>query len=169
MRPDVEESDLDLGATLEFMRLLWALDHALQRTSKFMDRNLGVTGPQRLVIRILGSSPGISAGRIAQVLKIHPSTLTGILRRLEARRLVRRTAHESDARRAVLRLDPLGERLNSAKVGTVEHGVGRALEKLPRPDVETARRVLASVIAELEADLPKDEPVRSKSPPVSKK
>jgi hypothetical protein len=36
-----------LGETLEFMRLLWAIDHGLQRRSKQLASTLGVTGPQR--------------------------------------------------------------------------------------------------------------------------
>ena len=43
-----------LGPTLDFLRLLWELDHALQRRSKRMARALGLTGPQRLVLRIVG-------------------------------------------------------------------------------------------------------------------
>ena len=41
-----------LGAVLDFMRMLWALDHALQSASKRMEANFGLTGPQRLVVRI---------------------------------------------------------------------------------------------------------------------
>ena len=40
-----------LGAVLDFMRLLWAVDHALQSTSKRMESTFGLTGPQRLVVR----------------------------------------------------------------------------------------------------------------------
>ena len=36
------------------MRVVWALDHALQKTSKRMETTtLGITAPQRFVIRIL--------------------------------------------------------------------------------------------------------------------
>ncbi len=35
-----------LGETLEFMRLLWAIDHRLQRQSKRTAAVLEVTGPQ---------------------------------------------------------------------------------------------------------------------------
>src|SRR5438132_8459125 len=37
----------------------------------------------RLVMRIVGRFPGIAAGRVAQILHVHPSTLTGILKRSE--------------------------------------------------------------------------------------
>jgi DNA-binding MarR family transcriptional regulator len=76
-----------LGAVLDFMRLLWAVDHALQSASKRMEANFGMTGPQRLVVRIVGRFPGTPAGRVSQILHVHPSTLTGILKRLEAEEL----------------------------------------------------------------------------------
>ena len=79
-----------LGEVLDFMRLIWALDHALQKTSKRMRSAIGVTGPQRLVVRIVARFPGIPAGQIAQLLHVHPSTLSGILKRLERQGLVRR-------------------------------------------------------------------------------
>jgi hypothetical protein len=72
----------ELPDVLQFMQLLWAIVHALQKTSKRMSAELGVTGPQRLVLRVVGLSPGISAGRLAAVLRLHPSALTGILQRL---------------------------------------------------------------------------------------
>src|SRR5439155_8811053 len=64
-----------LGAVLDFMRLLWAVDHSLQSASKRMEAAYGITGPQRLVVRIVGRFPGIAAGRVAEILHVHPSTL----------------------------------------------------------------------------------------------
>lgn len=143
-----------LGETLEFMRLLWSVDHALQRTSKRMDRKLGVTGPQRLVIRVVGSRPGVSAGEVARTLHLHPSTLTGILKRLERRKIVRRVADPEDGRRAFLHLNGLGQILNAARRGTVEEAVERALSKQPPSELAAARRVLEALAAELERGLP---------------
>src|SRR2546421_7190843 len=57
-----------------------------------------LTGPQRLVMRIVGRFPGIAAGRVAQILHVHPSTLTGILKRLEARGLLQRRARSEERR-----------------------------------------------------------------------
>src|SRR5438046_6523104 len=88
-----------LGAVLDFMRLLSAVDHALQSASKRMESTFGLTGPQRLVVRIVGRFPGIAAGRIATILHVHPSTLTGVLKRLEARGVLQRRPDPRDARR----------------------------------------------------------------------
>jgi len=131
-----------LGEVLDFMRLLWAVDHALQSMSKRMEASLGVTGPQRLVIRIVGRFPGISAGELASVLHIHPSTLTGILKRLESRGIIGRKPDPDDARRALFELSGRGREIDGLKVGTVEAIVRRSLAKLPPRKVAAARDVL---------------------------
>jgi len=64
-----------------------------------MASSFGITGPQRLVVRLIGRHPDISAGELAHVLHVHKSTITGVVQRLEARGLVRRATDTSDARR----------------------------------------------------------------------
>ena len=139
-----------LSETLEFMRLLWAIDHGLQRRSKRMAATLGVTGPQRLVIRILGRSPGISAGHLAQALHLHPSTLTGILRRLEQKGLMTRERDSRDLRRAVLHLSVAGRRLDVEAAGTIESAMKAALAKLPARQVKAAREALCALADEIQ-------------------
>lgn len=140
-----KESFQQLGSVLEFMRLLWGVDHALQSSSKRMGRALGVTGPQRLVIRIAGRFPGISAGRLAGYLRVHPSTLTGVLRRLEQRGFIERRADPADGRRALFFLTAKGRELDAMRTGTVEATIRKALAKFSEPDIETASRILAGI------------------------
>ena len=78
---------LELPDVLQFMQLLWAVVHGLEKTSKKMRGAIGVTGPQRLVLRVVGLFPGLSAGDLANILHIHPSTLTGVLQRLVTQRV----------------------------------------------------------------------------------
>jgi MarR family transcriptional regulator, organic hydroperoxide resistance regulator len=133
-----------LGSVLRFMQLLWAVDHGLQAASKRMQRTLGVTGPQRLVVRVLGRLPGVSAGEVAAILHVHPSTLTGVFRRLEAEGLVIRQADPTDRRRSLLHLTARGRRIDGVQVGTVEAAVRRALAGASR-DRAAAARVLARI------------------------
>jgi DNA-binding MarR family transcriptional regulator len=141
-----------LGDVLDFMRMLWAVDHGLQSTSKRMETTLGVTGPQRLVIRIVGRSPGISAGELADIMHVHPSTLTGILKRLEARGLINRRPDPEDARRALFVLTAKGKEVDAMRTGTVEAAVRRALARLSQDQIATAGDVLMAVSAELAKD-----------------
>jgi DNA-binding MarR family transcriptional regulator len=141
-----------LGDVLGFMKSLWAVDHTLRTASKRMKTDLGVTGPQRLAIRMIGRFPGIDAGDLAGLLHIHPSTLTGILARLEGRSYITRTTDPEDGRRYLFHLTAKGKALDSARSQTVESRVKRALSRIPAARVKTAREVLESLAAELERD-----------------
>lgn len=134
-----------LGEVLDFMRLIWAVDHALQRTSKKMESTIGVTGPQRLVLRIVGRFPGISAGDLARLLHVHPSTLTGILARLEQHGSIRRRADPRDRRRSLLGLTDRGRHFDVATEGTIEAAVSRALAEISPGKVQAARDVLLAI------------------------
>ena len=144
--------DAPLGAVLDFMRLLWAVDHALQSASKRMETAYGITGPQRLVVRIVGRFPGIAAGRVAEILHVHPSTLTGILKRLEQRGILLRKSDPRDARRALFGLTTKGRKLDTLRTGTVEQAVRRVLEREPQK-VVVAQEILASLSEELDSGL----------------
>jgi len=147
-----DQREPPLGAVLDFMRLLWAVDHALQSASKRMEAAFGITGPQRLVVRIVGRFPGIAAGRVAEILHVHPSTLTGILKRLEARSILQRRPDPRDARRALLALTAKGRKLDNLRTGTVEQAVRRVLGTDPAK-VAAAQEVLFALSEELDAGL----------------
>jgi DNA-binding MarR family transcriptional regulator len=140
------------GETLQYMQRLWALTHALEVRSKGMARELGVTGPQRLVIRIIGQSPEVSARDISTTLGMHPSTLTGILARLVVQKLVVRKTDSVDRRVARLHLTRAGERIDSERKGTVEAAVRRALGRADPDVIANSMIMLALLVAELERD-----------------
>jgi len=143
-------TELQLDPALQFMRVLWALVHELQKTSKRMRRQLGVTGPQRLVLRVVGLSSGMSAGTLAKVLHVHPSTLTGVFRRLQSQGLLRRHGDPRDARRSVFQLSAKGARVNRALEGTVEAAVGRALKQHSMHHQHHVRTFLSTLVAQLD-------------------
>ncbi|WP_395823751.1 MarR family winged helix-turn-helix transcriptional regulator [Archangium minus] len=138
-----------LGEVLEFMRLLWAVDHQLRSTSKHMESTLGLTGPQRLVVRLVGQYPGITSGRLSQILHVHPSTLTGVLKRLEKRGYLERKSDPRDARKALFFLTQPGRGLNVPASGTVEAAVQRAISRVPRAQLTGAQDVLTALAEEL--------------------
>jgi DNA-binding MarR family transcriptional regulator len=137
---------------LAFMQVLWAVDHRLRMKSKRMNQELGVTGLQRLVVRLLGRLPGLSAGKLAQTLHVHPSTLTGVLDRLEQRGIVRRTGDSNDGRRALFALTAKGRELDRQTAGTVEASVRRVLRSLSAQQIASARLVLESLADTLGED-----------------
>jgi len=110
-----------------------------------MQSKFGVTGPQRLVLRIVGTFPGLSAGDLARTLHVHPSTLTGILQRLEARGLLRRLTDPNDARRVQLEITAKGKRLTIPAVGTVESAIKRLMSSWTGSELNVTRRTLTGI------------------------
>lgn len=149
-RSDLIRPGLPVGDVIDFLRLIWAVDHALQRRSKSMAATLGITGPQRLVIRIIGRFPSIHARQLADILHLHPSSLTAVLRRLERRGLVRRWPDGRDRRRWLLGLTRQGQALNRETPGTIEAAVQRTLKTTARHDLDVARVVLGTLARQLE-------------------
>lgn len=131
------------------MQLLWAVDHGLRSLSKRMQDSLGVTGPQRLCLRLLGRTPGIAPSELAAALHIDRGTLSGIVERLVQRKLVRRRADPSDGRRMRLELTAAGRRYDRESSGTVEAAVRRTLAALSPARVAAAREVLETLTREL--------------------
>src|SRR4029453_6159644 len=132
----------DFDPVLEFLRLMWAVDHELHRVSKRMIGRLGLTAPQRLAVRFVGREPGLAPGRLAELLHLDPGTVTGIVKRLETSGLVTRVRSGGDTRRMHLTLTSKGRTLNRRRKGTVEAAVRRTLDGMPAADLGSASRVL---------------------------
>ena len=137
------------GETLQFMQQLWKLVHALDVRSKRMAKVLGVTGPQRLVIRVLGQSSMLTARELSDTLGIHPSTLTGVLARLEGQGLLQRHIDVEDRRRARFTLTAAGKRIDRERKGTVEAAVRRALARADPGVAKSTAQMIALLVAEL--------------------
>lgn len=138
-----------LTANLAFLRLLWAVDHGLRSISKRMQATIGMTGPQRLVLRILGRTPGVMPSELAELLHLDRGTVTGVLDRLAAQQLLIRRPHPEDGRSVLVELSDRGKLLDRATAGTVEACVRRTLASLPRNKVDAAIEVLEALAKEL--------------------
>lgn len=139
-----------LGDALEFLRLLWAIDHALAQASRRMATTTGVTGPQRIVLQIVGRFPGIPAGQLAELLHVHPGTLTTTLARLIRKGLVCKRSDPRDGRRTLLGLTANGRALDAPERSTIELAVNAALRSAPPQKVRATREVLEAIARALQ-------------------
>jgi DNA-binding MarR family transcriptional regulator len=140
----------DLGDVIELMRLFWAIEHLLRRTSKLLHRRIGITGPQRLVLRIIEQRSGITASELVRAIHLHKSTLTGVLNRLEQRHLLVRDPDAADRRRVCLRLSRTARATLPREVPTLEAAIRRVLPRLSVAQRRSTRRVLALLVDALE-------------------
>lgn len=135
-----------LGPALEFLQHLWRLNQALERLSSRMERTLGITAQQRLVIRCVGKYPGMTAGQLARVLHLDPGTVSAALRRLEGKGVLARRRDRRDKRRVTLGLTAKGRTLDRPAAGTVEHAVERLLGSAGNKQVDATTALLSQLI-----------------------
>lgn len=148
--PPGDHRDGSLDPVLLFLQAVWQLEHALERASKRMEDAIGISGPQRFALRMIGERPGITAGELAAVLHLHPSTVTGVVQRLHARKLVRRASSHVDRRITHLHLTAAGRKVNTPSVhGTVEWAARATLAGCPPSKLRATRDVLRHFAAEL--------------------
>lgn len=87
---------------------LYATSMAISRTYKPLLDGLGITYPQYLVLHALWEENGRTIGQIAERLSLESSTITPLVKRLEAAAFVTRTRSHSDERRVEVCLTDRG-------------------------------------------------------------
>jgi len=136
-KQDESDADYPLGPALDFLQRLWQLNHTLETLSSRMEKRLGITAQQRLILRCVGKYPGMTAGHLAMLLHVDPGTVSASLRRLEKKGLLERRRDPRDKRRASLGLTAMGRALDRPAEGTVEGAVDRLLESVPAHQLRT--------------------------------
>ncbi|WP_294395475.1 MarR family transcriptional regulator [uncultured Sphingomonas sp.] len=87
---------------------LYATSMAIGRAYKPMLDRLGLTYPQYLVLHALWEQDGRTIGGIAERLSLESSTVTPLVKRLEAAGLVQRTRNPDDERQVRVNLTDRG-------------------------------------------------------------
>ncbi len=70
--------------------------------SRYLVRQVGLTGPQLAILQELSRQGNISTGELAKAISLSQATVTGILERLEKKGLVERTRSDNDRRRVIV-------------------------------------------------------------------
>lgn len=96
---------------LPMLRELARCYQAFEAFSGAHVRGLGLTPSQFDIVATLGNTPGMSFKELGEKTLITKGTLTGVVDRLEAQRLVRRSASQEDGRSMIVSLTPAGARL----------------------------------------------------------
>lgn len=99
---------------------IYSAGMAIQRVYKPLLDELGITYPQYLVLNVLWREDGQTVGGIADQLALESSTLTPLLKRLEAAGLVRRTRNPENERQVVVALTAEGRAMRPQAVCLAE-------------------------------------------------
>jgi len=116
---------LELDSMLCFA--VYAAGHAFTRFYKPRLDAIGLTYPQYLVFLVLWEQDGLTVKALGEKLFLDSGTITPLIKRLEARGLVRRQRDAADERQVRIHLTPEGRALRD-KALAVPLAVGDALD-----------------------------------------
>jgi len=142
--PDPEEA-LTLDAFLCFA--IYSAGHAFNRVYKPLLDELGVTYPQYLVMVLLWQRDDQTVSSLGEKLFLESSTLTPLLKRLEALGHLQRSRDPSDERQVRVRLTKAGRALRAKALripACINHASGLKPEDLRRlhTEITTLRKRL---------------------------
>lgn len=124
--------------------------HVLTEKSRKVEYDTGLTGSQLWVVKMLIGEPNMMVSDLARRMYLHPATMVGLLDRLEAKGLVRRTRSERDRRVVHVSITDQGRELvqNSPEVA---HGLlTKGLEPLSEKKLHAISDGLELIVAILE-------------------
>lgn len=127
---------------LPLLRELVGAYQAFQAFDAAKIREFGLTSAQADVVFTLGNTEGLACGELGEKTLITKGTLTGVVDRLEAKRLVRRVAHPEDRRSTIIRLTPAGEELFERVFPLQIAHLGERLRRLSPRQLKDTERAL---------------------------
>lgn len=133
-----------LPESIRLLQLVWRLKAGLDRTSRDMETQLGVSGRQRFVLRFVGLAPGITTEGLAETIDIDAGHMQVDLDQLVAAHLV-----VQDPGSPGYHLTAQGAGVNATMSGTVEEAVSKASDEASAYERTSFRRMLERVIAHL--------------------
>lgn len=134
-----------VAATEAFVPAMRELVRAYQAFDTYSERHirqLGLTAPQFDVVATLGNTSGMSMGELAERTLVTKGTLTGIVDRLEAKKLVRREVPQGNRRSFTVMLTPEGEAVFKAVFPTHIAHLKKRFEQIDPAELERLRSLL---------------------------
>ncbi|MGY4981018.1 MarR family winged helix-turn-helix transcriptional regulator [Streptomyces sp. 900105755] len=132
---------------------LYAASRAVTARYRPLLDELGLTYPQYLVMLVLWDQDSVSVRELGAALQLESSTLSPLLKRLEAGGLVTRERRPDDERSVVIRLTADGARLRD-RARSVPVAIGDAMGLTPEQDAMAKQllRLLTANVSEPAAD-----------------
>ncbi|MGZ8473620.1 MAG: MarR family winged helix-turn-helix transcriptional regulator [Candidatus Deferrimicrobiaceae bacterium] len=135
--------DREIADVLNNLRRVFKVVHSY---SKRAERVGGLTGPQVWAMKVLAESAPLRVTDLARRMYLHPSTVVGILDRLEQQAQVTRTRSEKDHRVVAVALTAKG-RETVSKIPQVAQGLLlKGLTGLPDGDLSTVSEGLRMLV-----------------------
>jgi DNA-binding MarR family transcriptional regulator len=122
-------------AISEIMQSLRRIFKAIQVYSQEVSQKFGITGPQLWTLKALSANGSLPLGQLSKMMYLHPSTITGVVDRLEKKGYVVRDRVHEDRRVVMVQLTPNGRKVIRKAPNPIQGKMIYGLRKLNREDL----------------------------------
>ena len=116
---------------MKILRNLRRIMRAVDMHSKRLNSEYKVTAPQMICLVALRHNGLLTLSQLGEHVNLSPSTLTGILDRLEEKELVKRVRSDEDRRKILLHLTDKGLALTNDAPALLQDKLSVAISRLP--------------------------------------
>jgi MarR family transcriptional regulator, organic hydroperoxide resistance regulator len=135
----------------ETMQALRRIVKAIQDYSHEVSHKFGITGPQLWALKTIFQNGGIPLGELSRKMYLHPSTISGVIDRLENKGYAVRDRSHSDRRVIMVRLTPEGESLVKRAPNPAQGRLIHGLNGLGENDLKTIYDSVRKLVEIMEA------------------
>jgi DNA-binding MarR family transcriptional regulator len=149
--------------------LVWSirrLVRAVYLDSQKISKRYGLTGPQSAVVRNLYNNGPMSSADLSRNLFVTPSNITGIIDRLEKKRLVERIKKKGDRRVALITLTNSGKELSKTLPDPIMKKFIAELADLEPEHVQLLAMAMNQILNLIDTEEVEEEPLEISSEPV---
>lgn len=145
--PPIPPENYELRILQSIRRIIRAVEIGSQQ----LQQNHHVTGPQLGCLLALRESGPLTATHLAATVFLSPSTVVGIVDRLEEKGLVTRVRSTLDRRQVQIELTETGRQLLAATPPALQENLAAALKRLPEQEQVSITVALERVVDLMEA------------------
>lgn len=135
----------------EIMQSLRRIIKSLQDYSQTVFSHFGITGPQLWALKTIYQRGSLSLGELSKGMYLHPSTVSGVVDRLEKKGFVLRDRTEKDRRVVKVCLTPKGKTLVRRTPNPVQGKMIYGLRKLKKEKLDLIYESVQGLVGIMEA------------------
>jgi DNA-binding MarR family transcriptional regulator len=125
--PRIPKESYELRTLQSLRRIIRAIEIHSQQLACLHD----ITGPQLACLLTVKENGPLTSGNVAKTIYLSPSTVVGIIDRLEKKKLVVRERDSRDRRQVFISITPRGEKLIDDTPSLMQNTLAKALVELP--------------------------------------
>ena len=138
-------------AISEIMQSLRRIFKAIQDYSHEVSEKFGITGPQLWALKTISENESLSLSDLGKRMYLHPSTITGVIDRLEKKRYVTRIRDQVDRRVIYVELTAEGKRLAKRAPNPAQGKMIYGLKNLKRRELNLIYDSVGKLVKIMEA------------------